>query len=88
MHTECRGMPLHVFLMHTIPQGDESWFGPPTRKPDPRPSVPGLPSLLRSRGGSPTLTGLGPMTDADERAEDKLHIGVSFSSRTSEWMSI
>ncbi|ELU36522.1 hypothetical protein AG1IA_09436 [Rhizoctonia solani AG-1 IA] len=36
------------------PIGHESWFGPPTHEPDSRSGAPGPPSLLRSRGGSPT----------------------------------
>ncbi|KAF8749681.1 hypothetical protein RHS01_09876 [Rhizoctonia solani] len=41
-----------------------------THEPDSRSGAPGPPSLLRSRGGSPTLTGLGLVADEDERAED------------------
>ncbi|KAF8679834.1 hypothetical protein RHS04_04811 [Rhizoctonia solani] len=52
----------------------ESWFGPPTHEPDSRSGAPGPPLLLRSRGGSPTLTGLGLVADEDERAEYKLWI--------------
>ncbi|QRW20971.1 hypothetical protein RhiXN_05960 [Rhizoctonia solani] len=40
-------------------------------EPDSRSGVPGPPSLLRSRGGSPALTGLGLVADEDKREEDK-----------------
>ncbi|KAF8750681.1 hypothetical protein RHS01_09056 [Rhizoctonia solani] len=54
---------------HRVPR-HENWFGPPTHEPDSRPGAPGPPSLLRSRGGSPNLTGLGLVADKEERAED------------------